>query len=136
MQSRAGFERASSSPDKISTRGLDSIDAAPYVEYLPRMPGNQPRFTVQTATVLDMLITHPNSSGADIARATGLKTGTLYPILMRLEEAGWLASRWEEGDPSLLGRPRKRFYSVTGVGRAHARAHAQQQQPVFGRLAW
>lgn len=96
----------------------------------------EPRFTAQTVSVLDMLITNPNSSGADIARATGLKTGTLYPILMRLEEAGWLTSQWEEGDPSLLGRPRKRFYSVTGVGRAQARSHAMEQQPIYGRLAW
>lgn len=96
----------------------------------------EPRFTANIAAVLDMLISHPQSAGADIARVTGMKSGTLYPILMRLEDAGWLASCWEEGDPSLLGRPRKRFYSVTGVGRAHARANAKEQQPVLGRLAW
>ncbi len=113
-----------------------AVDASPYVEYLRSMSQKHPRFTAQTAAVLDMLIANPDSSGADIVRATGLKTGTLYPILMRLEEAGWLGSHWEEGVPAQLGRPRKRFYSVTGVGRAHARSYAQQQQAVFGRLAW
>ena len=100
------------------------------------MSQKHPRFTAQTAAVLDMLIANPDSSGADIVRATGLKTGTLYPILMRLEEAGWLGSHWEEGVPAQLGRPRKRCSAVPGVGRAHARSFAQQQQAVLGRLAW
>lgn len=100
------------------------------------MSGKQPRFTPNIAAVLDMLIAHPDSSGADIGRATHLKTGTLYPMLMRLEDAGWLESHWEEGDPAQMGRPRRRFYVVTGVGRAHARDYARQQQPIFGRLAW
>ena len=112
------------------------VDRTPYVDYLLRMPAKEPRFTIQTAAVLDVLISNPNSSGADIMNATGLSSGTLYPILARLENAGWLDSQWEEGDPSLLGRPRKRLYVVTGVGRAHAQSHARRQGPVFGRLAW
>jgi PadR family transcriptional regulator PadR len=100
------------------------------------MGTKEPRLTTQTAAVLEALIKHPDSSGADIVRMTGLKTGTLYPILMRLEDAGWLHSEWEEGEPQLLGRPRRRFYSVTGVGLSCARRQAQTQQVAFGRLAW
>ena len=55
-------------------------------------------------------------SGAEIGRFAKLASGTLYPILLRLEEAGWLASRWEVEDPRELRRPRRRFYRVTGVG--------------------
>lgn len=55
-------------------------------------------------------------SGADVHRLTGLASGTLYPILMRFEQAGWLESRWEEVDPRQAGRPRKRFYRITGSG--------------------
>ena len=55
-------------------------------------------------------------SGAEIAKHAKLASGTLYPILMRLEEAGWLKSRWEAGDPTLLGRPRRRLYRITAKG--------------------
>jgi len=39
--------------------------------------------------------------------------GTLYKALDRLEREGYLESRWEVGDPSALGRPRRREYRVT-----------------------
>jgi DNA-binding PadR family transcriptional regulator len=55
-------------------------------------------------------------SGAEISKATGLASGSLYPILMRLEKAGWLASEWEDADPSEMGRPRRRQYRVTEFG--------------------
>jgi len=45
-----------------------------------------------------------------------LKSGTLYPILLRLEQAKWLESRWEADDPRQLGRPRCRLYRLTGLG--------------------
>jgi DNA-binding PadR family transcriptional regulator len=74
-------------------------------------------------------------SGADIAAASKLKSGTLYPILARLEEAGWLSSRWEAGDPVTLGRPRRRYYRVTAEGAKNVRAVARDFAPI-GRLAW
>jgi len=49
--------------------------------------------------------------------STGLSSGTLYPILMRLDEAGWLESRWEKVDPARVGRPRRRLYRITALGR-------------------
>ena len=52
--------------------------------------------------------------------AAGLATGTLYPILLRLESAGWFVSRWENVDPTAVGRPRKRFYRLTAAGLAQA----------------
>lgn len=60
-------------------------------------------------------------SGADIARATGLASGTLYPILFRIEEAGWLTSKWEDVDPRDVKRPRRRLYEMTSLGAANAR---------------
>jgi PadR family transcriptional regulator PadR len=68
----------------------------------------------------------PGISGADIARATRLASGTLYPILFRLEQAGWVESRWETEEPRNLGRPRRRFYQITGVGASRARAAFQE----------
>jgi len=59
-------------------------------------------------------------SGAEIARATGLASGTLYPILFRLEKSGWFKSHWEEVSPSEVKRPRRRLYVVTALGEAEA----------------
>lgn len=52
--------------------------------------------------------------GLDLADSTGLATGSLYPILSRLVRAGWLADEWEDIDPTVEGRPRRRFYRLTG----------------------
>ena len=65
-------------------------------------------------------------AGTDVMKAAGLSSGTLYPILLRLEKAGVLHSRWEKARPEVLGRPRRRYYSMTRFGRA-ARAQGAQQ---------
>ena len=77
-----------------------------------------PRLTIQTLKVLAAFssATEDGLSGAEIAKLTGLLSGTLYPILLRLEQAGWLKSQWEQGDPQVLGRPRRRLYRMTGLG--------------------
>lgn len=76
-------------------------------------------------------------SGAQIAHSTKLASGTLYPILLRLEEAGWAESQWESGDPRDLGRPRRRFYKVTGIGASRARAALREMKRItLGALAW
>ena len=69
----------------------------------------------QTQAVLDELLADPTAEryGFDLARATGLASGTLYPILMRLEERGMLTARWEFAQ----GRPRH-VYRLTAEGRA------------------
>lgn len=96
------------------------------------------RMTPQTLRVLAALCeAHRDElSGAEIGRSTKLATGTLYPILMRLERAGWVQSRWEDGDPSDLGRPRKRFYKITGLGIRNAKAAHRELEPTFRRLSW
>jgi PadR family transcriptional regulator PadR len=75
-------------------------------------------------------------SGVEISRETKLASGTLYPILLRLEQAGWLVGQWETSDPSALGRPRRRYYRMTGIGATKARAVFRELGPVFGRIAW
>ena len=54
--------------------------------------------------------------GIDVMRAARVSSGTLYPLLLRFEKAGLLTSRWEEGRPEELGRPRRRFYRLTPSG--------------------
>jgi PadR family transcriptional regulator PadR len=73
-------------------------------------------------------------SGAQIARTSKLASGTLYPILMRLEQADWLESQWETEDPHTLGRPRRRFYRVTGLGENRAKAAARKMKSAIGGL--
>lgn len=98
-----------------------------------------PRITLPTLKVLNALLAaqHAELSGADVAQSTGLASGTLYPILIRLEHAGWLQSRWEEIEPRDAGRPRRRLYKVTGLGAASARSAFSEIAPPQGfETAW
>ena len=58
--------------------------------------------------------------GLELVERVELKTGTIYPALVRLEQAGWLTSHWEDVNPSEEGRPRRRLYRMTGEGQARA----------------
>ncbi|MFJ9785136.1 PadR family transcriptional regulator [Amycolatopsis sp. NPDC101161] len=67
--------------------------------------------------------------GLELCAETGLPSGTIYPILARLEKAGWLAYELEDIDPSESGRPRRRYYRLepnclSEVDAALHRAHA------------
>ncbi len=59
--------------------------------------------------------------GFELMQRTGLASGTLYPILARLEAAGWLTGHLEDVDPSAEGRPARRFYRITESAAATAR---------------
>ena len=98
----------------------------------------EPRMSAPTLKVLGALLSDPRDklSGAEIARLTKVASGTLYPILLRLEDAGWLDSQWEDGDPRELGRPRRRFYRVTGLGERRAKAVIRELRPLLGNAAW
>lgn len=85
------------------------------------MSAAQPiRISAQTFPVLEVLLEDPTQQwyGLELMRAASLKSGTLYPILARLESAGWLESRWEDVEPSVVGRPRRRIYRLTSQGTA------------------
>ena len=66
------------------------------------------RLSQQGLKVLRFLMETPREgrSGAEMSKATKVGSGTLYPMLARLEAAGWLTSEWEVIDPSEAGRPR------------------------------
>lgn len=76
------------------------------------------RISLQTLRTLEAFLENPANalSGADVQKTSGLASGTLYPILLRLEAAGWFTSRWETIDPSAAGRPRRRLYRLTSTG--------------------
>ena len=79
-------------------------------------------FSVQTLAVLAALAAEPSAMrhGYELARETGLKSGTLYPILIRLADRKLVEACWEEGEPA--GRPRRHLYRLTGDGLAAAMA--------------
>src|ERR1700677_1994821 len=101
------------------------------------MIANEPRMSAQTLKVLAALMNTSGGelSGIEIGRQANLQSGTLYPILGRLERAGWLESRWETDDPHTLGRPRRRYYHITGIGVARSRAARAEMEAAFGRPA-
>jgi DNA-binding PadR family transcriptional regulator len=70
----------------------------------------------QTVAVLDALAGRPGAwlYGLEIARATGLKSGTIYPILIRCAETGLLESKWLE--PAATGRPPRHAYRILPKG--------------------
>ena len=69
--------------------------------------------------------------GFDIMAITGMHSGTVYPILRRLEGEGLLKSRWEkESIARHEQRPRRRYYDITRLGEKSL-AEAAQRSPVL-----
>ncbi|MEV4411330.1 helix-turn-helix transcriptional regulator [Catellatospora sp. NPDC049609] len=81
------------------------------------------RLTVPVVRVLAALVADPAGDhyGMTLMQAAGLPSGTLYPILARLTEAGWLEKRWEEIDPAAAGRPARAYYRLTPAALPTAR---------------
>jgi PadR family transcriptional regulator PadR len=88
----------------------------------------EPRMTLQTQRVLAVLLEDPLAKhyGLDVSRRVRLPTGSIYPILARLEQAGWVNSEWEDIDPVAEGRRPRRYYRLSGLGQQRARAVLEQ----------
>ncbi len=80
------------------------------------------RFSAQTLSLLSALEQDPTvwRHGYELAKETGLRSGTLYPVLIRLADRGLVEACWEDVQPA--GRPRRHLYRLTGDGLAAARA--------------
>jgi len=86
-----------------------------------------------TALVVDALA-RGFRHGFDILDATGLPSGTVYPILRRLEQDGMAASRWENAKLAQQEqRPPRRYYELTRDGEALA-ATARARFPMLAAL--
>src|SRR5712691_4463796 len=103
--------------------------------------GRTIRLSSQTRAILSAFLERASQwrYGYDLSRETDLKAGTLYPILMRLSDAGWLEARWPE--PSSPGRPPRPQYRLTQDGRAgalaatkDAPAPAHSRRPVYNEV--
>jgi PadR family transcriptional regulator len=91
-------------------------------------------FSAQTLSLLAALRADPSRwrHGYALAKETGLKSGTLYPILIRLADRGLVEACWQE-EPQ-PGRPRRHLYRLTADGLAAADdALARPTQPATRR---
>ena len=86
------------------------------------------RLTYSTAVVLQAL-EGGHRYGFDIIEAVGVRSGTVYPLLRRLQEGGLVSSRWESVKISRASnRPPRRYYELTRAG-VEAVAHARERFP-------
>ncbi|GLY74402.1 PadR family transcriptional regulator [Actinoallomurus iriomotensis] len=99
------------------------------------------KITTTVAKVLRVFLEEPAQLryGFEIMQLTRLASGTLYPILARLEQAGWLVGRQEDIDPASSGRPRRRLYMISEQGVEGARYELaalseQLRPPAIGPL--
>ena len=81
------------------------------------------RITVAVARVLREFLADPSRPrhGYDLMQATGYPSGKLYPILARLQHAGWLTRNVEAINPSEAGRPVRYLYQLSDEGAERAR---------------
>lgn len=90
---------------------------------MPRTPNTSP----QTLAILELLLASGKTwrYGYDLARDSGLQSGTLYPLLMRLSEQGLLESQWDTAES---GRPRHMYrLSAQGARTARGLVRAAEQ---------
>lgn len=81
-------------------------------------------------------MTRGHRYGFELMKVTGLPSGTVYPILARLEATGLVRSRWENEERAHgEGRPRRRYYETTGAGEVTLQASLEKlarQSRLFG----
>lgn len=70
--------------------------------------------------------------GLELMKEADVKSGSLYPILDRLEDEGWVIGEWEKTSAQAAGRPRRRYYRLTAEGSVSA---AREVQRARARLA-
>jgi DNA-binding MarR family transcriptional regulator len=97
--------------------------------------------TPKMARVLKVFLEDPDQSryGFELMRITGMASGSLYPMLARLEGAGWLTRGKENIDPQAAGRPPRMHYTITGAAVSAARVQLaalseQYRPPTTGPL--
>jgi PadR family transcriptional regulator len=92
---------------------------------MPRAPNTSP----QTRSLLAAMLSKPRTwhYGYELSIQTGLSSGTLYPLLMRLSDQGLLESEWQE--PERPGKPPRHVYRLTSEGLALARETSARKNP-------
>jgi DNA-binding PadR family transcriptional regulator len=94
-----------------------------------RQPSKQMRLLLEALSAQSRQWRH----GYDLMKETGLSSGTLYPLLMRMTEAGLVEAEWRE--PSQPGRPARHAYRLTAAGLALAREPSRDTPALPGKEA-
>jgi DNA-binding PadR family transcriptional regulator len=97
----------------------------------------KPNSSAQARALFAAMLRQPRAwqYGYELSKQTNLKSGTLYPLLIRLSDQGLLESQWRE--PERLGKPPRHAYKLTPSGLAFARTIASQNafSAVRGKIA-
>ncbi|MDN3351333.1 helix-turn-helix transcriptional regulator [Actinomadura sp. DC4] len=99
---------------------------------------NAPRMTLQTMLVLRAMLADPAKRrfGLELCAETGQPSGTIYPILARLEHFGWIEGHKESAAEHLAeGRRARYYYTLTDEGAVRARAALDQARRSRGAAA-
>ncbi|AZM92239.1 MULTISPECIES: PadR family transcriptional regulator [Streptomyces] len=111
---------------------MPDVNLTPHTQTLLRALLGQGVDTGQRSVVLT-----EGLYGLDLVRRTGLPNGTLFPILERLRQAGWVERYWEQDAiAEAQGRPRRRFYRISPKGAVlapQALAEASAAAPAVAR---
>jgi DNA-binding PadR family transcriptional regulator len=89
------------------------------------------RLTDNVVAIFNTMLERPGKEmyGLEIADAAGIGSATIYAAMTRMERANVLTARWENVDPSDVGRPRRRLYRLTGEGAETGRMAVAAYQP-------
>jgi DNA-binding PadR family transcriptional regulator len=96
---------------------------------------SSPRITATVGAVLAVFLSEPDTQryGLELMRATGYPSGTLYPVLTRLQDAGWVVTEWEDAEIArATGRPPRRYYRLTPDGAVAARRAVTELRRALG----
>jgi DNA-binding PadR family transcriptional regulator len=100
------------------------------IDILTRMPERTRRLGLGTIAILQTL-EGGRGFGFDVMEATGLTSGTVYPALDRLEDLGYVRSRWEdEATARREARPARRYFEITKRG-SRALVDALERYPLL-----
>src|SRR6187402_2719152 len=104
---------------------------------MPRQAPKPPKpVSLSAVAVLDA-VARRIRHGFDIMDATGLPSGTVYPILGRLERDGYVRSRWEaQTTASREKRPPRRYYEVTAAGAKALARSVEHYRTLGGRVTF
>jgi DNA-binding PadR family transcriptional regulator len=88
----------------------------------------KPNTSPQTRSLFEVFLADAPAwrYGYDLSRLTGIKSGTLYPILMRLEASGLLEAQWESAPAA--GKPPRHMYRLSASGMTEAAESLQGRQ--------
>ncbi len=118
-----------SSARTAATGAAPALDIAVSIQPITRM-------TIPMLSVLAALVDGEGWYGLRIAEATAMRTGTVYPILARLEQAGWVTSTWEDKeDPAEKNDPgaKRKYYQLTPEGRESALAALRLREKALAK---